>query len=620
MPSFPPHVTAYTEGSTEVPDTRSPSRFLLWMLASQRRVFVALVLSGLLFFLPGAMGPYFLGRAIDSGVVTGDWGQVARWSGALLGTVLVAAVAGIVAHSLEVTTWLVSLYGTVARVTRKSVQLGHVLPRRTPTGEVLSVSASDSDVFGATLTMLARGAASLCAFVVVAGLVLSTSVPLGLVVLVAGPLLVGAAAPLLRPLHRSRSVERSRISELTSMATDIVAGLRILRGIGGESTFGRNYAEKSAETRRAGVRASGWQSVVDALGVLLSGLFLVLLTWLGARELAAGRLTIGELISFFGYAVFVVVPVQAFFESVQMWIQGLVSARRATAVLALIPPWHPPAEPQPLRVDAELVDEASGVSIAPGRLSVVVSGVPDDSAALADRLGRYLPDTQTPPSLEVDDTLKGRARRRAKTELAEQRRERARVDEERAGSRWGVTLGGVDLAELDLTELRRNVLVSDAGAMVFAGTLQQAVDPHDRATREQAEQAVVAASAEDVYESLPGGWQGILDERGRGLSGGQRQRLVLARALLADPPILVLVEPTSAVDAHTEARIAERVSAARAGRTTVVMTVSPLWLHHADEVVWLADGRLAGRGRHEELLADPGYRAVVLRSEEVVDV
>ena len=105
------------------------------------------------------------------------------------------------------------------------------------------------------------------------------------------------------------------------------------------------------------------------------------------------------------------------------------------------------------------------------------------------------------------------------------------------------------------------------------------------------------ANAEDVYDALPGGWQGVLDERGRGLSGGQRQRVVLARALAAEAPILVLVEPTSAVDAHTEARIAERVAAVRRGRTTVVITVSPLWLHHADRVVLFEDGRV-DRRRH----------------------
>jgi ABC-type multidrug transport system fused ATPase/permease subunit len=159
--------------------------------------------------------------------------------------------------------------------------------------------------------------------------------------------------------------------------------------------------------------------------------------------------------------------------------------------------------------------------------------------------------------------------------------------------------------------------VSDANGMLFAGTLQDAVDPHGQLTGERANEALRTAAAEDVYDALPGGWAGELDERGRGLSGGQRQRVVLARALAADPRVLVLVEPTSAVDAHTEARIAERLAEYRRGKTTVVTTVSPLWLHHADSVVLLTGGRVVAEGSHEELLAtEPHYRDVVVRSLE----
>jgi ABC-type multidrug transport system fused ATPase/permease subunit len=209
----------------------------------------------------------------------------------------------------------------------------------------------------------------------------------------------------------------------------------------------------------------------------------------------------------------------------------------------------------------------------------------------------------------------------ARSERARRRAEIAARDAERTRGPWGARLGDVDLASATLADVRSTILVSDTGGQLFAGTLQDAVDPHRRLTREEAETALLAANAEDVYDAMPGGWQGVLDERGRGLSGGQRQRVVLARALATEAPIMVLVEPTSAVDAHTEARIAERVSRLRSGRTTVVCTVSPLWLHHADRVVLLADDRVVADGRHEELLAeDSAYRGVVARAmdEEVV--
>jgi ABC-type multidrug transport system fused ATPase/permease subunit len=118
------------------------------------------------------------------------------------------------------------------------------------------------------------------------------------------------------------------------------------------------------------------------------------------------------------------------------------------------------------------------------------------------------------------------------------------------------------------------------------------------------------AAAEDVFAGSHGGWQGRIDESGRGLSGGQRQRVVLARVLGLDPQILILVDPTSAVDAHTEALIAERLVVHRRGKTTIVATVSPLLLHHADRVAFMVDKQIIAYGTHEELLqTNPNYAA-----------
>ena len=126
------------------------------------------------------------------------------------------------------------------------------------------------------------------------------------------------------------------------------------------------------------------------------------------------------------------------------------------------------------------------------------------------------------------------------------------------------------------------------------------------------------ADAHDVLESLPGGLDGELTERGRSLSGGQRQRVALARALLTDPEFLVLVEPTSAVDAHTEARIAARLADARRGRATLVVSASPVVLEHVDEVQLVEDGRLVARGRHEELLSGAAGARVAERYGRIV--
>jgi ABC-type multidrug transport system fused ATPase/permease subunit len=445
--------------------------------------------------------------------------------------------------------------------------------------------------------------------------VLSTSVKLGIVVLITAPLIVLFAMPLLRPLQRREEIERTRTSDLTSMATDIVAGLRILRGIGGEQTFARNYAQQSQWTRQSAVSAGVWQSAVDATSVLFSGLFLVALTWLGAREVVAGDLSVGQLISFFGYAIFMVWPIQTFFELVQKWIRSVVSARKTIAVLDQQPPWHAPEQRLTLPDEDVLHDQESGFTARPGEFTIIVSALPDDSAALADRLGRYLPAEHEPVPLDVAEGLKGRAARRARKQ---QRMERARLaerDRQLAGQKWGVSLGTVDLADVPIDQVRERIVVSDTAGQVFAGTLQSAIDPHRRLSLAEAETVLQAAAAEDVFEGLQGGWQGRIDERGRGLSGGQRQRVVLARALGLDPQILILVDPTSAVDAHTEALIGERLVAHRHGKTTIVTTVSPLLLHHADRVAFLFNNRITAYGTHEELLrTNQDYRRTVARA------
>jgi len=619
MEDYPPRIATFFTGTDAAPApdprTRSPLAFLRWILGQQKGLIALSSIGYALWFLPMTLGPWIFGRAVDKGIVGGSETALAGWAALLLLVVVIGGVFGVVSHTLVVRSWLVALYGTLEMVTRKVAQMGHVLPRRSPTGEVLSVASSDSDEFGALSEILARTIGQLASYLTVAVIVLTMSWQLGLLTLVAAPVLVGAALPLLRPLHRRQQLERSRTSDLTSQATDIVAGLRILRGIGGEQTFGANYARQSQSAREAGVAAGIWQAVVEAVGVLLSGIFLVALVWLGTRQVLDGTLSVGELITFLGYGLFMVGPIRTFFEFAQKGVRSLVSARRAIALFEQRPPWQDPDHPVALDGGAPLHDAASGLTVEPGILTVVVSAVPEQSAALSDRLGRYLPaDTEPVPLVEEDGT-KGRAARRSRAERARERARIAALDEERVRREWGVTLGGVDLSHARLDDVRRMVLVSDTSSQLFAGTLQDAVDPHDRLTREEAEEALRIASAEDVYDALPEGWQGQLDERGRGLSGGQRQRVVLARAVAADAPVLVLVEPTSAVDAHTEARIAARVAEARRGRTTVVTTVSPLWLHHADRVVLLHDGTVVAEGSHADLLADDeAYRHVVTRA------
>ncbi|MCC2593985.1 ABC transporter ATP-binding protein/permease [Tessaracoccus sp. OS52] len=607
---FPP---AIPPGSR--PDVRSPSRFLFWLMGTYGWVVPAMTLAASSWLVPAALTPWLLGRAIDAGVSRGDVAASNAWVGLLLLVIAVGVSGGIMFHTFAVRMWLLGIYGIQRRVSRHAVHLGHVLNRRVPTGEVLSVSSSDSAQFGATIESFGHVVAAAVSFCLASALMLNTSPTLGAVVLIATPLLLLASTPVLRPLNRAQAAERSESSSLTSLATDIATGLRILRGVGGERTFAANYERQSQKVRALGVRLGTWQAVVEATSILLSGLLLVTLVYLGSLRLLEGTLSVGELISFFGYAVFLTSPMQTFFDFAQKWVQGLVAAQKTMSFLGTQVPWRETGHP--VADTPVLFDEESGVTVRPGRMLGIVSADPDASAALADRLGRYLP--QENPEPVDDDELTGRARKLARRERLAQRARRAREDAELAARPWGVTADGLDYSLVAIDDLREKVVVSHTGALLFSGTLQTAVDPWGTHSREEAERALVVAAAEDIYGSLPGGWQGRIDEKGRGLSGGQRQRIILARALLRDPEVLILVEPTSAVDAHTEARIAERLAEHRRGRTTVVVTASPLLLRHCDEIAVLADGREIARGLHEDLHDQPDYRRVVARGMEDTD-
>ena len=637
MSLFPPLVRAYTsytsgtgaaparsgDGASpsdqrlpdEAPITGSPARFTLWLLGRQRHIVAASAFFSLLWFLPGTLSPFLLGRAIDLGVTKHDMGATVLWALLLAVVILIGTVSDVVASAFQISAWLDAMYRTMKLVARKVAQMCHVIVRRVPAGEMLSVASSDADTFGAVAEVTGRVLAALASFVFVTTLVLSESVVLGLVVLASAPVILLVSAPIMVPMQRNQRAERERQSTLTGMAVDIVSGLRILRGVGGEQLFGDNYQRQSRRVIAAGKRAGYWWALFQATSIVLTGWLLVLLTWLGINHMVAGDLTVGQLISFFGYAVFLARPFGTFVEFIQKWIQALVSARKALGITNHTPPWRPPDKPVPWSLST-IRDVHTGFSAEPGRLTIIVSAVPDDSAALCDRIGRYLPAGGGAVDVE-EETFGGAEAKRRRRDRAAQRQAQVDRDEKAATNSWNVTIGGIDLADMTLADVRRHIMVTDAGAAVFAGTLQHLLDPHGEHTREQAEQALWVASAEDVWDALPDGWQGLIDERGRGLSGGQRQRVVLARALLQDPEVLVMVEPTSAVDAHTEARIAERLPKHRAGRTTILTTVSPLWLRHADRVVLLDKGVAVAAGTHAELMASsPRYRAVVVRGED----
>ncbi|POH61119.1 ABC transporter ATP-binding protein [Arthrobacter glacialis] len=560
------------------PDLRSPSRFLWWLAKAQRATLLLGIIYGSLWTVSQALIPYVLGQAIDLGIVAGNFRALAGWVALLLGLTLIQAVTSTLRHRAAVSNWMQAAFRCSQLIGYKVTRSGDALPQKFSTGEVVSTSASDAMRIGEIFDVSARLAGSIVGYLLVAFLVFQSSWQLGLVVLFGVPLCGAMLLFVIRPLQKRQKDQRDAAGKMTALGADTVTGLRVLRGIGGEHIFVERYRERSRETQLAGNKVAYSLADLDAAQVLVVGVFSVAFTWIGAMQALSGQIETGQLVALYGYAVFLVSPIRTASDAVSRFIRANVGARRIIDVLATPSAVHDggttvgaPSAP------SALLDSSSGALIQPGLLTGIVSADPAASAELARRLGRF------------EDAVLREAQ---------------------------VLWGEAALHLVPLGDVRSRIVVSDAEPQLFTGTLREELDPSGRHNDAGIMAAIDVASAADVFDGLEHGLDDEVTEKGRGFSGGQRQRLALARALLTGAEVLVLIEPTSAVDAHTESRIATALKTERRteANTTVVVTASPLMLGAMDTVYFLDSEERLTQGTHHQLLATvPDYRNVVIR-------
>ncbi|SHI65244.1 putative ABC transport system ATP-binding protein [Nocardiopsis flavescens] len=569
--------------STPVPpDVRALSRRTL--SRNRRDVACATVLHSL-HQLAEALVPVAIGVTIDQAVATGDPGALAL---CVLGMVVLFTV-------------LALAYRTGARFSVRAVENeAHLLrveaarraldPRGERSGlragELLSVATSDAEQASlyvrAWVGLIAMGTAITATTVAL----LAIDVPLGIGVLVGVPLMMFLLRfPAARITRRSEA-KQATAAGATALATDLVGGLRVLMGMGARTAAADRYRRASGQALTASVSAAAsngvYRGMVSAAGVLFLAAVAAVAGWMALR----GRLSIGELITVVGLAQFLAEPVQGLGIVGQVFATSRASARRLVRLLTAPAAVAPGGRP----VHAEPVVALEGVSyrtlrgvdltLAPGETVGVLATDPRDAEALLDLLsGRAVPE-------EVEA---GRA-----------------------------AVGGVPVHELDLAALRTAVLVEEHGATLFEGTLRTNLATGTDRGEEHLHEALRAAAAEDLVSGHSLGLDRPVADRAANLSGGQRQRAALARALAADPPVLVLHDPTTAVDAVTEEAIARGLARARADRApagaTLVVASSPALLARADRVVVLEEGRVRALGTHTDLVrGDSGYAEAVLR-------
>lgn len=452
-------------------------------------------------------------------------------------------------------------------------------------GELLTVSTSDAEKTSWILDVIARTVAAITATVVCAVALLIIDIPLGLAVLVGTPVimyLLQRAAPL---LTRTATTQQAEVARVSGMATDLVSGVRPLRGIGAEGAASARFDESSRKALTATMKMAKANSIYLGFSTTVSALLSVGIAGTAGFFALQGRISVGELITVVGLSQFVIEPLTTMsrLPGIAAMVRG--SADRLALVLGADHVLAEGGSQVPTATDVAVKGvtyrslDGLDMAAAPGELLGVVTLRAQDGEALAAVLSGQI---------GADDYL---------------------------GS---VTIGGVGVGELGLTEARRTVLVEPHNTDLFAGTVRSnVIAGRDRADHEL-DRILEASAATDVVAMHESGLDHAVTDRGASLSGGQRQRVALARALSVSAPVLVLHDPTTAVDAVTEHAIAAGIEQLRhtgdLAQTTVLITTSPALLAVTHRVLVVDGGRVVAEGTHHDLAAnDERYRETVLR-------
>ncbi|MET9713804.1 ABC transporter ATP-binding protein [Streptomyces rochei] len=446
-------------------------------------------------------------------------------------------------------------------------------------GEVLTIATEDADQTADIIEVVPLLISSLVA-VLVASVALGLADPrLGVLVIAGTVAILTVLSVMSRRIGSGTREQQARVARAGAKVADLIIGLRPLHGFGGNHAAFRSYRKVSAEARHQSVtvaRANGaYAGAALALNAVLAAAVTLTAGWLAFE----GRITIGELVMAVGLAQFIMEPLKLFSEMPKYVMIARASAERMALVLNA-PPVTVPGSGRPAAGGGLEVDCVRHGALRELKFHVVAG----EFVAIAAYQPRAAADLAAVLALRVPP-----------------------------GAYEGVVrVGGRDLADLSVEAVREHLLVNPYDGEIFAGTLRTNIDPSG--TGRSVAAAVEASMLTDVVALHPDGLDHPVRDRGANLSGGQRQRLSLARALAADTEVLVLRDPTTAVDAVTEQLIARKVAALRRGRTTLVITSSPALLDVADRVLVLDDGVVTAEDTHRNLLAtDEGYCRAVAR-------
>jgi ATP-binding cassette subfamily B protein len=564
-------------------------RPLLDLLRRQRWGLTLGVAIGLAWTLGKVSVPQLTRLAIDRGIEGG--GSVTAWAALI-------AVAGVIAGVFTALRRYVAFRESRLAETRLRERIfEHVLALhigfhdRAQTGQLMSRASSDLNQVQAFVVMIPLTLSNVAMIVLVVVILFATDPVLAVVALAPLPFVNLTARRFADRIHPAVLAVQAEQAQLATVVEESVAGVRVVKGFGAEEVQAAKLRTEADDIRRASLDAARVRARYLPAIDLLPSLGLVAVLALGGHRVLDGDMTVGDLVAFNVYVALLVWPLRTIGMTIAFAQRAAAALERVHEVLATAPAITDP--PHPVALPAS----------APGGLGAVsFRGV---------TFG-YDPDRPVLDGFDLDIAagtsvaLVG-ATGSGKSTVA---RLLLRFYDVQAGS---ISIDGVDVRRAAVHDVRRAVGVVFEDTLLFHDTVAANIafaEPDADPARVQA--AARLAGAHDFVVQLPQGYETLLGERGFSLAGGQRQRIAIARAILADPRILVLDDATSAVDPSKEHEIRDAMSTVMRGRTTIVIAHRPGTIAMADTVVLLGDGRVVATGDHETLLtSEPRYRAVL---------
>jgi ATP-binding cassette subfamily B protein len=572
---------------------RAAWRFVRAVVRSQAGGVVGAVLSGLAWQTGAISAPLIVSYTIDHGIVPRDSHALLIWLLALLGVGLLEVVAGGMRHIFAIR----NRSATDARVRdaifAHALRLDASYHDRVGPGELMSRASSDSEHVARMMDAIGHTIGYALTVVAVAVVMLVIDAKLALLVLLPLPLISVVAWLYSRRYdERTRRLQEAWASAAT-LVEETVSGIRVVKGLGAGSALSGRFRTRSDEIVGRALDVARLDAVFNPALEVLPLLGIAVVLWVGGRQVISGSLSLGLFVAFNAYVVMLVWPLRVLGQRVSTLQKALAASARITEVLETEPrlrePRHPQELERPVRGDVRLEDVRFGhegdrpvldgleLALRSGESVALVGATGSGKSTVAGLLARLY---------DPDD---GR-----------------------------VLLDGHDVRELRLADVRRAVALVFEDTFLFTESVRENIRfGRPDADDESVARAASLAGAAEFIAGLPDGYETVLGERGFSLSGGQRQRIAIARAILADPAVLVLDDATSAVDATKEHEIRAALTKVMRGRTTLVIAHRPATIALADRVAVLENGQIVEEGTHADLVAgSPRYRGLLALESE----